>query len=303
MGIGQPRRPRGAHARPRSIATIRAAAVGVGVAALTTLPFLAPTAALATATPTLDGTGLVTLIHAVPGLVADVSVDGKVALTGFTASRVTDPVTLSAGEHTVTLKADNGPDAGKVVLTAKLNIIAGTTSTAVVGLTPSGAAKAYVFPETPIAVPNGQAAVVVRHVADTGAIKLMVDGASLPGSLGNGATETTDTTPGTHHVVVESTAGATILTAQSAPLEADRVTTLYLTGSQQDKTLAWVATTRLASSLTSLSAIPTGDGSTEGLLMTSRAGVPVATAALVAIALGTAAFFLTRRRALARVDA
>ena len=300
MGIG---RPRGAHARPRSIATLRAAAVGASVAALTSLPLLAPSAALATATPALDGTGVVTLIHAVPGLVADVSVDGKVAITGFTASRVTDPVTLSAGEHTVTIKADNGASAGMVVLTATLNVIAGTTSTAVVGLTPSGAPKAYVFPEAPISVPNGQAAVVVRHVADTGAVKLMVDGAALPGSLANGATETTNASPGTHHVVVLSAAGATILSAQSAPLEADRVTTLYLTGSQQDKTLAWVATTRLAASLTSLSAIPTGDGSTEHILMTSRAEVPIGTAALVAIALGAAAFFLTRRRALARVDA
>ncbi len=300
MGI---RRPRGAHARPRSIATLRAAAIGASVAALTSLPLLAPTAALATATPTLDGTGVITLIHAVPGLVADVSVDGKVAITGFTASRVTDPVTLSAGSHTVSIKADNGPDAGKVVLTATLNIIAGTTSTAVVGLTPSGAPKAYVFPEMPISVPNGQAAVVVRHVADTGTIKLNVDGATLPGTLANGATETTDTAPGTHHVVVESPAGATILSAQSAPLEADRVTTLYLTGSQPAKTLAWVATTRLASSLTSLSAIPTGDGSTEHVLMTNRAEVSVGAAAAVALALGAGAFFLTRRRALARVDA
>ena len=60
----------------------------------------------------------------------------------------------------------------------------------------------------PITVPNGQAAVVIRHVADTGVIKLVVDGATLPGTLANGATENADTAPGTHHVVVESTAGA-----------------------------------------------------------------------------------------------
>ncbi len=297
MRIG---RARGAHARPRSKATLRAAAIGASVGALTALPLLAPATALATATPALNSTGVVTLVHAVPGLIADVSVDGKIVLTGFTASRVTDPVTLSAGNHTVTLKADNGSNAGKVVLTATLNIIAGTTSTAVVGLTPSGAAKAYVFPEMPISVPNGEAAVVVRHVAATGPIKLMVDGAALPGTLANGATETTDTAPGTHHVVVESTTGATILSAQSAPLEADRVTTLYLTGSQQDHSLAWVATTRLASSLTSLSAIPTGDGSSEHILMTTRADVPVGTAALIAIALGLGTYVLTRRRTLTR---
>jgi Domain of unknown function (DUF4397) len=297
-------RTRGAHARQRSLlGTVRAAAIAAAVAALTLLPLAAPTAALATATPALDGTGTVTLVHAVPGLIADVSVDGKVVLTGFTASRVTDPVTLSAGEHTVTLKADNGPDAGKVVLTATLNVIAGTTSTAVVGLTPNGTPKAYVFPEMPIAVPNGQAAVVVRHVAATGPIKLMVDGAALPGTLSNGATETTDAAPGTHHVVVQSAAGTTILAAQSAPLQADRVTTLYLTGSQQASTLTWVATNRLASSLTSLSAIPTGDGSTDQILMTSRTAVPTGTAALISVAMGAAAFVLTRRRTRPRANA
>ncbi len=276
---------------------MRAGAVGASVAVVSCLVLLTPADALATSTPALDGTGVVTLVHAVPGLIADVSVDGKVALTGFTASRVTNPVTLSAGKHTVSLKADNGPNAGKIVLTATLDITAGTTSTAVVGLTPGGAPKAYVFPEMPITVTSGQAAVVIRHVAATGAIKLVVDGSTLPGSLANGATESTTAAPGTHHVVVESTSGAMILTAQSAPLQADRVTTLYLTGSQQDQTLAWVATTRLASSLTSLSAIPTGDGSTEHSVMTTRADVPIGTAAAIAIAFGAGAYALTRRRA------
>lgn len=281
---------------------MRAGVVGLSVAGVTALALLIPADALATETPALDGTGVVTLVHAVPGLIADVSVDGSVVLTGFTASRVTNPVTLSAGKHTVSLKADNGPNAGKVVLTATLNITAGTTSTAVVGLTPSGAAKAYVFPEMPITVPNGQAAVVIRHVADTGVIKLVVDGATLPGTLANGATANADTAPGRHHVVVESPSGALILSAQSAPLQADRVTTLYLTGSQQDKTLAWVATTRLASSLTSLSAVPTGDGSTEHSLMTSRTDVPASEAAIIALALGAGAYALTRRRAFPRAS-
>jgi hypothetical protein len=139
-------------------------------------------------------------------------------------------------------------------------------------------------------------------VADTGVIKLVVDGATLPGTLANGATANADTAPGTHHVVVESTSGTSILSAQSAPLQADRVTTLYLTGSQQDKTLAWVATTRLASSLTSLSAVPTGDGSTEHSLMTSRTDVPASEAAIIALALGAGAYVLTRRRAFPRAS-
>src|ERR1700712_1900064 len=133
MTVGKHRAP-----LPPSSSRRRATLVFAGCGVAATAGIAIPTQAYAADTPALAGTGVITLIHAVPGLVADVSVDGKEVLTGFTASRVTDPVTLSAGTHTVALKADNGPDTGKTVLTAKLDITAGTTSTAVVGLTPAG---------------------------------------------------------------------------------------------------------------------------------------------------------------------
>lgn len=292
------RRTRGAHAKAPSLRVRRAALVVAAAAGLVVLPLVAPVSAVATGTPTLSGTGVVTLIHAVPGLVADVAVDGKTVLTGFTASRVTDPVTLSAGSHTVALTADNGPDAGKVVLTATLDIVAGTTSTAVVGLTPEGKPKAFVFPEMPIAVPPGKAGVVLRHVAASAPVTLVVDGSVLPiGALANGASVTTDAPAGTHQVVVKSAAGATQLGAQPATLQADRVTTLYLIGSSQDKSMSWVATTRLASALTSLSAVPTGDGSTAEPVMTDRTNVSIGMAAAISVTMGAAAFLITRRRA------
>lgn len=270
-------------------------------AVFTAAPMVVPAWALATGTPTLNGTGVITMIHAVPGLVADVSVDGKPILTGFTASRVTDPVTLSAGLHTVSLKADNGPKAGKTILTAKLDIVAGTTSTAVVGLAADGSPKAFVFPETDLTVPSGKAAVVVRSVAASPPVNLMVNRVTLPiGALANGASVTRDAVPGSYQVVVKSPAGQTQLEAQPVTIQADRVTTLYLTGSQTNKTLAWVATTRLASSLT-LNTVPTGDGSTAHALMTVRRDVPVGAAAVIAIAAGGAAGLICRRRALRRV--
>jgi Domain of unknown function (DUF4397) len=292
------RRTRGAHAKAPSLGVRRAGLVVAAAAALVALPLVAPVSAVATGTPTLSGTGVVTLIHAVPGLVADVAVDGKTVLTGFTASRVTDPVTLSAGSHTVALTADNGPDAGKVVLTATLDIVAGTTSTAVVGLTPDGKPKAFVFPEMPIAVPPGKAGVVRRQVAASAPVTLVVDGSVLPiGALANGASVTTDAPAGTHQVVVKSASGATQLGAQPATLQADRVTTLYLIGSSPDKSMSWVATTRLASALTSLSAVPTGDGSTAEPVMTDRTNVSIGMAAAIAVTMGAAAFLITRRRA------
>ena len=268
---------------------------GCGVAAASGL--LVSSQASAADTPALAGTGVVTMIHAVPGLVADVSVDGKRVLTGFTASRVTDPVTLSAGPHTVSLKADNGSDAGKVVLTAKLDIPAGSTSTAVAGLDPSGAAKAFFFPETAIPVPSGQAAVVMRNVAATGPVKIVVDGKQFGATLASGAVASADVAPGTHQVVVQSAQGGTILSSQSAVVQGDRITTLYLTGSQSSRDLSWVATTRLASSLIPLSTIPTGDGSTVVTSMTSRSTIPLGTAGAISLIMGATAYLISRRRA------
>jgi hypothetical protein len=292
------RKTRGAHAKAPSLAVRRTAVVLTAAAGLVALPLVAPLSAVATGTPTLSGTGVITLIHAVPGFVADVAVDGKTILTGFTASRVTDPLTLSAGSHTVALKADNGPDIGKVVLKATLDIVAGTTSTAVVGLTPDGTPTAFVFPETPIAVPPGKAGVVLRQVAASGPVTLVVDGSVLPiGALANGASVTTDAPAGTHQVVVKSASGSTELGAQPATLQADRVTTLYLIGSPRDNSMSWVATSRLATAMTSLSAVPTGDGSTAEPVMTDRTNVTVGMAAAIAVTMGTLAFLIVRRRA------
>jgi hypothetical protein len=291
-------KPRGKHARPKSHSVGRTTYVLAGSAAIAATPLVAGSSALAADSSALAGTGVITMIHAVPGLVADVSLDGKQVLTDFTASRVTDPVTLSAGEHTVQLTAANGPDAGDTVLTTKLDILAGTTSTAVVGLNVSGVPKAFVFPELPVSVPNGKAAVIVRAVAATGPVKMTVDGAALPGpALANGDSTEADIAPGSHHVVVKSPSGATVLSAESAPLQADRVTTLYLTGSAKHKSLTWVATSRLAASPVPLITVPTGDGSTVHAVMTSRENVTTGTAALIAGASGIATFALVRRRA------
>jgi hypothetical protein len=279
----------------------RATLVFAGCGAVTAAGLLAPAQSGAADTPALAGTGVITMVHAVPGLVADVSVDGKSVLTGFTASRVTDPVTLSAGTHTVALKADNGKSAGKTVLTAKLDVTAGTTSTAVVGLTPAGAAKAFVFPEMAVPVASGQAAFVLRNVAATSPVKIVVDGKPFTtGTLGSGAVTTADVAPGTHQVTVKSAAGKTILAAQGADLQAGRVTTLYLTGSQKGHDLSWVATTRLASSLIPLSTIPTGDGSTVDAIVTSRNNISVGVAGSISVIIGAAAYPILRRRARAR---
>ena len=292
------RKSRGKHARPSSRHLSRTTYALAGSTVLVATPLVGAASAGAAEPAAIAGTGTVTMVHAVPGLVADISVDGKEVLSDFTASRVTDPVTLSAGPHTVAVKADNGPSAGKTVLTAKLDITAGSTSTAVAGLAPDGSPKAFLFPETAQPVPNGQAGVILRTVGATGPVTMVVDGSALPKSLSSGGSFTANLAPGPHSVLVrDTTTGGVVLAAQSAPLQADRVTTLYLTGSAKDKTLSWVATTRLASSVVPLATVPTGDGSSATEFVTTRDNVDMGAAAVIAGGAGLATFAVLRRRA------
>src|SRR3954453_13990548 len=49
-------------------------------------------------------TGTVTVVHGLRGVVADVYVDGALALPAFQPERVTDPIAVPAGPHRVEIR-------------------------------------------------------------------------------------------------------------------------------------------------------------------------------------------------------
>lgn len=232
-------------------------------------------AALA-ATP---NTGQVIIVHGVRGLVANVDVDGNRALTAFEPERTTDPLTLTAGKHTVVVSRANDPTATPV-LNRTITLPAGAFVAAAVGLTPQGQPSLTIFNERGPAVPAGKARLIVRHIAAAPTVRLQLDGHLVAGSLSGGPQQlTSDLAPGNHSVAVMGADGTPVLAPQEVPLRAGTVTTVYLIGSQADNTLTWLA--RVSNAVV-MQGVPTGDAglaATRGATPWSRGAAPWSAAA------------------------
>src|SRR5688500_14862772 len=71
-------------------------------------------------------TGTVTLVHGVRGLVADIYLDGKVALQVFQPERTAGPLNLPAGAHPVEVRPAGAPATSAPLLSATLTVPAGS---------------------------------------------------------------------------------------------------------------------------------------------------------------------------------
>ena len=69
--------------------------IGVGALALA----VTATAPTASAQAPTEQVGTVRVVHGLRGLVADVYLDGNLALPTFQPERATDPIAIPAGEH------------------------------------------------------------------------------------------------------------------------------------------------------------------------------------------------------------
>src|SRR5258705_10101875 len=67
-------------------------------------------------------TGTVTLVHGVRGLVADIYLDGAVALQVFQPERTAGPLTVPAGAHAVEVRTAGSPAPSAPLLSATLNV-------------------------------------------------------------------------------------------------------------------------------------------------------------------------------------
>ncbi len=205
-----------------------------------------PAASAAAATGDNAATdGQVTIVHGVRGLLADVSVDGKAVLSSFSPERVTDPLALPAGRHTVQVRR-HGDTAGKPIVTGTLSVRAGAHLTVAVGLTTGGRPVMTAFRDDDlgnlVSAASGSA-VVVRDVADAPKLRVTVGSAALAPVTSPGQVNTS-VPPGSHAVSVrDASTGATLLPAAQVPTQARTVTALYLIGSTGDHSLDWLAQT------------------------------------------------------------
>jgi hypothetical protein len=266
-------------------------AVGVTLAALVALPVAASAA---------SATGTVVVVHGLRGVVADVSVDGKVVLRGFSPSRITSPLPLLAGTHTLSVRRSGCAAGSPPLITKIVTISAGSASAVVAGLSSTGTPDLSVFDNKPSTFGIPSSGLIVRSVAAAPTAKAVLDGKAASGTLASAGQLAVPSQAGPHELALQATGtGATLIAPQNAPVTAGTATVVYLTGSAQNSTLGWLAqTVRMPAASVAPRTVKTGNsglaaqpaasgGVVDGLSATGSAGI---------LTLAAVGLWLVRRR-------
>jgi hypothetical protein len=151
---------------------------GLGVAALAALGLAAP--ATAVSSTTAD----VYVVHAVPGVVVDVYVNGEITLEGFAPGTSEGPLSLPAGTYTVAIVPEGGAIADAVIDEA-VPVAANTSYTLVAHPDAGGDIVLSAFVNDISTIPAGEGKITVRHTAQVGAVDVRSGGTVLIENLAN----------------------------------------------------------------------------------------------------------------------
>ena len=203
---------------------------------------LALSAAIVAAPANAQGaTGTVTLVHGVRGLVADIYLDGAVALQVFQPERTAGPLNLPAGPHAVVVRTAGSPPTSTPLLSATLNIPAGSRQSAVVHLSATGQPAMTVYPDDLSTIPAGQTRVILRHAAAAPPIDVRIDQQVVASALPTAGQAAQQVAAGPHAVAVVSAAGQNLIAPNNVTFNAGSANFMYLVGSATDNSLIWLA--------------------------------------------------------------
>ena len=237
-------------------------------------------------------TGTVTIVHAFRGLVADVYLDGKVALTGFEPERTTDPLQIPAGDHQVAVREAKADPSSTPAVAGTLKVTAGTNISAVVHMAQDGSPTMTQFDNDVSKVAPGSARLIVRHTAAAPAVNVVVDGTALASNLTNPNQSSSRELPATsHEVTVDAAGGGAVIAPNTVTLADGTEQILYLIGKASDNSVGLLTQTVQGLS-TAPAGVPTG---TDGLAKPARFPITVFIV-LLALAVMTAPALRLRRR-------
>lgn len=111
-------------------------------------------------------TGLVTVVHGIPGLTVDVWVNGAKQIPGFAPGTVTEPLELPEGDYDLAVLPVDGEFPDDALLTGSTFLPAGANASVVAYLQEGGEADLKVFVNDVAPTRGIRARVVVRHLAD-----------------------------------------------------------------------------------------------------------------------------------------
>jgi hypothetical protein len=204
-------------------------------------------------------TGMVTVVHGLRGVVADVYFDNALVLPAFEPERVTDPVPLPAGNHHIDIRVTGKASDAPPDVSADVSVRADARQSVVAHLSAAGTPTitAYLDDLSPVAA--GQTRAVVRHTAAAPAVDVGLNQTVVATALAEPGAATATVPAATYQVSVWQPGTQTALAPpQSATLSEGTATVMYLIGSAQANTLSWVAE-QIPNLATPPSRIQTGD--------------------------------------------
>ena len=236
-------------------------------------------------------TATVTVLHGLPGLTADVYVNGKLTLDGFKPLSSTNPLQLPAGSYDIAIREVGAPADSDPALEGTVELTAGDNVSIIAHPDVQGVPALSVFKNNMSPVKAGMTRLEMRHVAAAPDLDVMVDGAQTFTALGAGKAETKVLAAGERSILVtqvQQTAG--LIGPDAVNLKEGTARILYVTGSLDEQTLDLMSQT--LTDLQSGTGVLTGDGG-----LAARPGFPAWAAALMvvgALAVATAAWSLVR---------
>ncbi|WP_241977681.1 DUF4397 domain-containing protein [Cryobacterium sp. TMS1-13-1] len=225
-------------------------AVGISAGLLVALAGLAPAQAAVPAASASPGMASVSVLHAIPGLTLDISVDGRVVVADFMPGTLLGPLKLTAGTHTVGISAADSLEVGgsangsplpsiAVSGSTTVTVTANRSFTAVAHLTDAGLPTATLYNDDTKPPAAGQGRLTVRHVAAAPAVDVLANGAVAVAGLTNPSQAVLDLPVGTISAVVAAAGTTAPLLGPAEVTIAPRTNTIvYAWGSLADGNLA-----------------------------------------------------------------
>lgn len=190
-------------------------------------------------------TGLVSVVHGIPGLTVDVFVDGALTLDDFAPGTVTDPLELPAGEYAVAITGSEGGDPSDPILSATVTLEAGQNATLVAHLDADGNPVISPFLNDLSALEPYKGRVVVRHTAAAPAVDVTLKRGQRTAAkiedLSNGEEAQADAYAGTYRAAVfPAGAKRPVLGPANLLVKARTVNIVYAVGSLEDGSLGLI---------------------------------------------------------------
>lgn len=116
----------------------------------------------------------VSFVQGLPGLPVDVYEDGTKILSDFTFKTVTSDYPLDAGTYRFAIRPAGAKSRSKPILSASKVLTAGESATLVIYLSTTGTPELKMFVNPAGAPADGNARIIVRHVADASAVDVFL---------------------------------------------------------------------------------------------------------------------------------